>query len=43
MDAEDEGFDTLKRDLGTDIKTELEFCMNNQDWRARRAARLRPP
>ena len=36
--------DTLKRDLGTDDKLELEVCMTNQeDWRARRAARLRPP
>ena len=39
-----EVFDTLKRDLGTDNKLELEVCMTNQeDWRARRAARLRPP
>ena len=36
--------DTLKRDLGSDDKLELEVCMTNQeDWRARRAARLRPP
>ena len=36
--------DTLKRDLGTDDKLELEVCMTNQeDWRARRVARLRPP
>ena len=36
--------DTLKRDLGTDDKLELEVCMTNQeDWRARRAAQLRPP
>ena len=36
--------DTLKRDLGTDDKLKLEVCMTNQeDWRARRAARLRPP
>ena len=36
--------DTLKRDLGTDDKLELEVCMTSQeDWRARRAARLRPP
>ena len=36
--------DTLKRDLGTDDKLVLEVCMTNQeDWRARRAARLRPP
>ena len=36
--------DTLKRDLGTDDKLELEVCMTNQeDLRARRAARLRPP
>ena len=35
--------DTLKKDLGTDDKLELEVCMTNQeDWRARRAARLRP-